>query len=81
MKNVFFALAFMLAGTFAFANNSVEKTSETKTDDLEIKTETTIIAKKYLCSRTCYYRGGELQGCTSWSCTEIIELDEVVVFG
>ncbi len=24
MKNVFFALAFMLAGTFAFANNSVE---------------------------------------------------------
>lgn len=24
MKNVFFALAFMLVGTFAFANNSVE---------------------------------------------------------
>jgi|GEM_PF-5844341 len=28
MKNVFFALAFLLVGTFAFANNNLEATSE-----------------------------------------------------
>lgn len=88
MKNVFFALAFMLVGTFAFANNSIEKTVETKivetvspndVDVLEIKIETKIIAKSYLCTRTCYYQGGELLGCTSWECIEIIELDEVII--
>jgi hypothetical protein len=44
MKNVFFSLAFMLIGSFAFANNiennlelRVEKTSEVKTEvDVDI---------------------------------------------
>jgi len=88
MKNVIFALAFMLVGTFAFANNSIEKTVETKIVEtvspnekevLEVKIETKIIAKKYLCTRSCFYQGGELLGCTEWECTEIIELDEVII--
>lgn len=36
MKNLFFALAFMLMGTFAFANNNIE------TEKISIETKTSV---------------------------------------
>jgi len=75
MKNLFLALALMLVGTFAFANNSVEKKIETKAekientsnyDVLEVRVETIIIDKEVICWRSCYYQGGRLLGCTLW---------------
>ncbi|TXD82524.1 hypothetical protein ESY86_13790 [Subsaximicrobium wynnwilliamsii] len=39
MKNLFFALAFMLVGTFAFANDFCEETSINSKDKLEESSE------------------------------------------
>lgn len=39
MKNVFFALAFMLVGTFTFANNSVENSTKLEKEKVETLAE------------------------------------------
>ncbi len=90
MKNLFFALAFMLMGTFAFANNITDKNIETiatEVDDIsymntiEVRIETKIVFEEVVCYRTCYYQGGELLGCTAWKCEKISteSLDPVVI--
>lgn len=49
MKNVFFALAFMLIGTFAFANNNdcVMKTTNFDVDTIEIMGVCTVTITEY----------------------------------
>lgn len=84
MRNVFFALAFMLVGTFAFANTNIEPVTEKEetTSMIETKFETIYILEDddfIRCTRSCFYQGGELLGCTEWECEYVIELDEVII--
>ena len=90
MKSVFFALAFLLIGTFAFANTAKEiKIENNHQKEVVLKTETNatistkvevfILFDRIRCTRTCFYQGGELLGCTAWECEVIIELDEVII--
>jgi hypothetical protein len=51
-----------------------------ETDSVTLVEVETKIEDDLYCTRTCYTIGGQ-RSCTKWSCTEIIELDEVVVTG
>jgi hypothetical protein len=78
MKNVFFALAFMLVGTFAFANTDLninEKVNEVEFSaeiQIEILGNIDSISEDVPCRwRTCRYKivDGErvLIGCSGWT--------------
>lgn len=70
MKNVFFALAFMLVGTFAYAKNSKEveilKTEKKIEATKTTKSDYEIVVKKIIKNDSCtelhvvYYRGKEV---------------------
>ena len=78
MKNVFFSLAFMLFGSFAFAinpNQSSTKSVETKTLPVEtlnlnslVKEEVDIVGRQ-CCTKTTYMADGSsvsITACAGW---------------
>jgi hypothetical protein len=63
MKNVFFAIAFMLLGTFAFANNNEKVDKETKLESAKVE-YITIDSNCYV--RWCWLEG-TTKKCTPWN--------------
>lgn len=74
MKNVFFALAFMLVGTFAFASSEVNKIEEfviINQDTVENSITSEVEAVFPCCWRDCVIING-VKYCTDWECGECI---------
>jgi hypothetical protein len=75
MKNLFIALAFMLVGTFAFANNSIEnklnlescKTELATTNDYTIVTNVDYQSADVCSITVSLYVDGELVGSGTWT--------------
>jgi hypothetical protein len=92
MRKLFFMLAFVLIASMSFAINGVEtklekelvvKIEKSTLDGVEIITEFKTLGKEIVCTRTCFYQGGTLLGCTEWKCVEIAteQLPEIVIGG
>ena len=70
MKNLFFVFALALGLMSFTSNNYIESNNSEFTEIVE-----TSPCDYY--SRTCYYKGGQLLGCTEWECN--IVLDEIIL--
>jgi hypothetical protein len=70
MKKLFFVFVLALGLMSFTSNNYIESNNSEFTEIVE-----TGPCDYY--TRTCFYRNGELIGCTAWEC--VIVLDEIVI--